>query len=382
MKILFLAPHPFYQERGTPIAVDLLLRVLSKRGHQVHVLTFHEGSNVDYPNVYINRIRRPPGCSNIRPGFSFKKLVCDFFLFLRALRLRRRLRPDLIHAVEESAFMASLGSTPFVYDMDSCLSQQLKETSGIAALCAPLATRLEKRAISRSQVVIAVCPALATFAKANRARKVYLLPDISLLSSNDTKDVLGDIKLHSICFMYIGNLQAYQGIDLLVHAFHLALQKNKKIHLLVIGGTKIEIESFRKVLQKLGIQDHVTFAGPRPMLHLASMLDRADIVVSPRIRGINTPMKIYSYLDSGKPLLATRLPTHTQVLTDKVACLAEPTPEAFAKAILNLADNEDLRKRYGVMGKEFAQRFHNFTAFEKRVGQIYGYLEEEIDVRR
>ena len=42
----------------------------------------------------------------------------------------------------------------------------------------------------------------------------------------------------------------------------------------------------------------------------------ADVLVSPRLKGLNTPMKIYSYLDSGSAVLATRLRTHTQVLDD------------------------------------------------------------------
>ena len=35
MNILLLAPHPFYQERGTPIAVDLLLHGLGVLGRTV-----------------------------------------------------------------------------------------------------------------------------------------------------------------------------------------------------------------------------------------------------------------------------------------------------------------------------------------------------------
>ncbi|MCX7007397.1 MAG: hypothetical protein NTY53_09155 [Kiritimatiellaeota bacterium] len=60
MRILLIAPQPFYQERGTPIAVDLLLRVLSERGDEVHVATFHEGADVVYPGVTLHRIPPPP----------------------------------------------------------------------------------------------------------------------------------------------------------------------------------------------------------------------------------------------------------------------------------------------------------------------------------
>ena len=67
MNILLLAPHPFYQDRGTPIAVNLVLKVLSERGDRIDVLTFHEGREVDYPRVRIYRIPAWPFLLNIRP---------------------------------------------------------------------------------------------------------------------------------------------------------------------------------------------------------------------------------------------------------------------------------------------------------------------------
>ena len=50
------------------------------------------------------------------------------------------------------------------------------------------------------------------------------------------------------------------------------------------------------------------------------------------ITGTNTPLKIYSYLRSGKPIVATNLLTHTQVLTPDIAKLVEPKPGPFAAA--------------------------------------------------
>ena len=56
------------------------------------------------------------------------------------------------------------------------------------------------------------------------------------------------------------------------------------------------------------------FAGERPADEIPAYLLAADVLVSPRSRGTNTPLKIYQYLRSGKPIVATRLLTHTQVL--------------------------------------------------------------------
>ena len=72
------------------------------------------------------------------------------------------------------------------------------------------------------------------------------------------------------------------------------------------------------------------FAGQRPAEEIPAYLDAADVLVSPRSTGTNTPLKIYQYLRSGRPIVATRLLTHTQVLDDEVAFLTAPTPEGFA----------------------------------------------------
>ena len=79
MRVLILAPHPFYQERGTPIAVDLLIRALTERGDVVDLLTYHEGGDRTYERFQIYRIRPVPAVNNLRPGFSAKKNLLRYF---------------------------------------------------------------------------------------------------------------------------------------------------------------------------------------------------------------------------------------------------------------------------------------------------------------
>ena len=56
MNILLIAPHPFFAERGTPIAVKLMIETLCEFGHKVDLLTYHEGSNISVSGLTINRI--------------------------------------------------------------------------------------------------------------------------------------------------------------------------------------------------------------------------------------------------------------------------------------------------------------------------------------
>ena len=98
MKILVLAPHAFYIDRGTPIDLDILLRALSQRGEEVHAAVYHEGRDRDYPGVTLHRIRPPGFLKNIGPGFSLKKLLADVYLFVLAREIAQRVKPDVIHA--------------------------------------------------------------------------------------------------------------------------------------------------------------------------------------------------------------------------------------------------------------------------------------------
>lgn len=89
MRILVLAPQPFFQERGTPIATKLLLQVLAQAGHRMEVLAYHEGSDPGLPGIRVHRIPAPPGVRGIKPGFSAKKLVCDLVMTAKAWSLAR-----------------------------------------------------------------------------------------------------------------------------------------------------------------------------------------------------------------------------------------------------------------------------------------------------
>ena len=107
MNILFLAPEPFFQERGTPIAIKLALQVLSKRkGTKVKVICYNEGTEENFEGVEIKRISKFPFTKGIRPGASIKKIFLDIIFFFSTINEVRKNKYDVIHAIEESVFIA------------------------------------------------------------------------------------------------------------------------------------------------------------------------------------------------------------------------------------------------------------------------------------
>src|SRR3990167_624419 len=106
MKILLVAPEPFYTERGTPIAIKLLAETLCEFGNKVDLLTYHVGEDVNINGLNLIRISKPPFCNTIPIGFSWKKILADIYLSFHMIGLLMRNKYDVIHAVEESIFPA------------------------------------------------------------------------------------------------------------------------------------------------------------------------------------------------------------------------------------------------------------------------------------
>ncbi|BAM02571.1 glycosyltransferase family 4 protein [Phycisphaera mikurensis] len=385
MRILVLAPHNFYVDRGTPIDVDLLLRALSNRGEEVHAAVYDGGEERVYPGVTVHRPGGPAALREVGPGFSAKKLRADRHHFALGRRLARKLRPDVVHAGEEAVFLAGwlrrrLG-LPYVYDMDSSIAQQLVEKKRALRPLSPLFDGLEARAIRGALACAPVCPALADLAVAAGAQHVETLHDVSQLAEPDrpaTGWLHGRLGLPASTplAVYVGNLEAYQGVGLLVEAMAtptMAAGVAGDAVAVVVGGggepgARATLEARAAAL---GVGGRVRFAGPHPADRLDEVLAEATVLVAPRTRGINTPQKVFPYLHSGKAVLVTDLPTHSQRLGPSFCRLAAPEPVAFGAALAGLLGDPDTRARLGAAGRAFVLAEHTFKAHQRRVDRLY-----------
>ncbi len=350
------------------------------------VLTYHEGESVSHPGVTLHRISRPPFARRVPPGPSFKKILCDLYMAPKALAMARRGQYDVVHAVEESVYMAMwirrrLG-TPYLYDMDSSLPRQIAEKFPPLKILLPLLCRTERAAIRRALAVIPVCQALADIARAEGAGKVCLLRDVSLMTPATPADEEAVRQLMPppgpTRFMYLGNLESYQGLDLLLEGYGVFRARGGKGCLIVAGGKPDDIERYRARAAAMNLTEGIHFIGPQPLRRMAALFGAADVLVSPRIKGNNTPMKIYSYLASGKAILATDLPTHTQVLTPTVARLVAPRPESFSDAMLQLASDAALRDQLGTAGQALAREAHSVATFDRTVHELYTWVQNQL----
>ena len=374
-RILYLAPQPFFEVRGTPLAVLAMIRALTGLGHRVELLSYPQGEAVDVPGLLHRRSLSLP-VGRVRAGASLAKLVLDVPFLLEAVWLLFTRHYDAAHAVEEAAHLvapfARLRGVPLIVDVDSSIPEQLRESA--FAKRGPLlwvAQALERHAFRRAAAVVTVCTSLTNGVKRQAPEaRVFQIEDPPLVDGRDPDPA--DVRaLRSSLglgpepvVLYTGNFEPYQGMTLLVEA----AARVAEAQFLFVGGEPAEIEALRT---KGG---RCVFAGKRPPSELPLFLALADVVASPRCRGTNTPFKIYTYLASGKPLVATRIETHTQLLDDSTAFLVEPTAHGLADGIRRaLADPQEAGIR-ATRGRALVEREYSVARHAEKVAAAYASL--------
>ncbi|MFT5699100.1 MAG: glycosyltransferase involved in cell wall biosynthesis [Desulforhopalus sp.] len=386
LDVLVLAPHPFFINRGTPIDVQLVVRALSERDDTtIDMIVYPEGEDIDLPKVSVYRVPFTRNVKGVRPGFSLKKIYIDFFMVFYTWKKVHSKRYSLIHAGEESVFIAMLMKMiykiPYIYDIDSSIAQQMVEKNPKLKPIAKIFNWFEARAMKGALANAPVCHALRELCEKNQSSKTVTLHDISQLKNPDlapTGLVRKEINSEGLILLYCGNLEEYQGVGLLVESMPYVVKEDVKIELVIIGGIPEDIDFYTQKAEALGVGQNVHFLGPRPFDQLDAHLADADILVAPRVKGVNTPMKIFPYLHSGKPVLLTKLYTHTQIVTDEEAYLADANPKAFGAGIVELAKSPELRYKLGKNGRAFVEREHVYTAHKKRVDELYSWVKTQL----
>jgi glycosyltransferase involved in cell wall biosynthesis len=360
-----------------------MVRALAALGHEVDLLTFPQGAPAPVPRVrHLRSLRLPVG--RVKAGPSLAKMALDVPFMAEAVWRIGTGGYDVVHAVEEAALLAApfarVFGIPLVADVDSSIPDQLRY-SGFASRgpLVWLAEALERYALRRSAAVVTVCTSLTEAVRARAPRAlVFQVEDPPLVDgvAADPGGALAlrrDLGLPALpVVLYSGNFEPYQGVRLLVDAARLV----PGACFLFMGGEPDEIAALKARAIMQGAAERCVFSGKRPPSELPAFLAVADVLASPRHQGQNTPFKIFTYLASGKPLVATRIPTHTQLLDDSLAFLVEPTPEGLAAGMRQaLSDPAEARAR-AARGRELIDREYSSARYTEKVARAYSAIAD------
>jgi glycosyltransferase involved in cell wall biosynthesis len=377
---LVLVPQPFYEDRGTSIALSHFLRALSQLGQPADVLCFAPGRDLDLPGIRLIRAANPFGYRHIPIGLSRRKLILDGFLLHTLRKQLRRHSYRCVHAVEEAGFIAARVCRPrgmFVtYDMQSSLVEQLAQYRWLGNRPAQrLAGRMERWLLHHVDLV--VCSA----GLERRVRSIA--PDAELRSWHfpsalghprpgavvGLRDRLGLTPADRVV-VYVGSFARYQGMSLLIEAIPRVLDANSAAVFLLVGAaSQAEVSSTLDLVPNR-LVDRVRIVPRVDRAETPDYLALADVLVSARIHGDNAPLKAFDYLVTAKPIVASDIPAHRALFDEGVALLAPPTPEGFSDAICRVLEDDELSKSLAAGARVFSEEHLIWERFVERVDEI------------
>ena len=380
-RILVVAPQPFYQDRGTPIALRNVLEAASQRGNEVDLVTFPVGEPIDLPGLRIFRAGAWLPIRNVPIGFSIRKVILDFSLLPVFLKRIRREKYEFIYALEEAAFLVLLlrrwHKLPVIYDMQSSLPEQLRGHpvfgwSGIQRML----NFFERWMVRKADRI--VCSAglrkYVLSIEPSADVREWIFPSERRPFPTGEPDRLRKelgIDPGSGVVLYAGNFEPYQGMErLLAAALDVVVELPGTVFVLVGDQTPSRL-SRSKSATLLRERGALRLVPRQPKSKVNRFLAIADVLVSPRDDTGNVGIKIFEYMAAGKPIVATDTRAHRAVLDETRAILVDLSPEAMGSAIVRLLRDRAAGKLLGDSARSYSGKNLRRNEFADRVANLF-----------
>lgn len=367
MRILHIVNHFHPTVDGYVVRTMQLLRALLEQGHECAVAISPRGSNgltksacagaadlqlAEYEGVlcvYSGRERR-----------KFAGVLDELFVFSRVLASwTSKWRPDLIHVHTPSlwaisAHLARLGAVcPVVYEVRGVWEEGAVDL-GKTRRWTPryrAAYWLETKVAQLADVLCVISSALKDefVRRGIPPSKVVVVPNgignAAQVSMARASEFVPSDHREPYRVLYLGSLYAWEGVDNLIHAMKLLVDRPYIAH---IVGDGPERSNLTELARALGVQNRVLFEGRVAPTAATAWYDIADVVVYPRRKSrqteLVTPLKPLEAMAFGKPVVVSDVRGLRELCPPGTAVTFTPgRPDELARAIREVCENDSLR---------------------------------------
>ncbi|MBV9159687.1 MAG: glycosyltransferase [Candidatus Kaiserbacteria bacterium] len=334
MRILYVAAVRMPTEKAHGLQIMKMCEAYTRLGHEV-TLVVPDRENVirEDPFAYyaiktrfgIEKLRAPEFIPYDMITYWWHRLVFAF----AAWRFTRQARCDVIHTRDELiALFLSFGGTPYIFEVHEGRWNMLMRRAARKARSMPVLTH-----------------GLAAYFAAHGVapHKLMVSPDAVDLGdfahpeSRESSRARLNLPKEKKIALYIGLIDAWKGTDTF---FAASAHVPDDILLAVIGGKDDQIAPLKTKYPK------VLFLGSRPYRELANNQSAADVLVLPNsgkhaISSRDTsPLKLFTYMASGRAIVASDLPSLREVLDERTAEFFTPDDaDSLARAIARVLEN-------------------------------------------
>ncbi len=380
-KVLMIAPTPYFADRGCHVRIFEEARALTRLGHDVRIVTYHLGRDMEGIPTY--RIPSVPWYKKLAAGPSWHKPYLDILLFFKALTVATDFRPHILHAhLHEGAFLGvflkKIQKIPLVFDCQGSLTTEIIDHGFVktGSIMCRIFQLVEKFINRRADFIITSSGAGAEELvgkweiDAGRVRSLMDGVDCDEFTPLPKEEARRELHLprDKQVAVYIGVLNRYQGVELLLEAIAIIRQKGLPIHFLIMGFPE---ENYRRMAADAGIGNSVTFTGRIDYTKAAYFLSAGDIALSPKISLSEANGKLFNYMACGLPTVAFDTPVNREILGDAGVYARYGNAADFAATLEALVNDESRRLELGKMAREKAEREHSWQARGEQLEEFY-----------
>ena len=383
VRVLVLAPTPFFADRGCHVRILEEARAVAPCGAELRLVTYHIGRDV--PGIRTERIASIPWYRKLEAGPSWHKPYLDLLLLVKALKVARSFKPHLIHAhIHEGAFIGAilkkLLRVPMLFDCQGSLTAEITDHRFVrpGSLLQRAFQALERWInLSADFIITSAGPTVellvADGVPRERVRALMDGVDTDVFAPHDKKAIRARLGLPQDrpIVSYLGILNSYQGVDLLLEAAADLKGQGAKLHFLIMGFPE---GGYREKAENMGLSGMVTFTGRIPYAEAAEYLCAGDIAVSPKISLTEANGKLFNYIACGLPTVVFDTPVNREILGDAALYAKFGDVVELVGALGRLAGDRDLREELGQKGRARAVKEHSWKARGEELAGIYRRL--------
>lgn len=200
------------------------------------------------------------------------------------------------------------------------------------------------------------------------------------LTKEEARDKLG-LPKNALILGYMGRFKTMgmdKGINDILKAVDILNKgKGKEVLFIAVGGSNKDVEYYKEKARDLNIEKNVKLLGSHTQAELALYQQTCDILLMPfpfveHYAYYMSPLKMFEYMASGRPIIATDLPTIREVLNEKNSVIIKPNhPEYLAGAVSRIAQSNDCGKSLAQLALCDVQDY----TWEKRVERIIEFVK-------
>jgi glycosyltransferase involved in cell wall biosynthesis len=218
-------------------------------------------------------------------------------------------------------------------------------------------------------------------------KNIYVIPngvDLEKFNIDITKEKAREmlnLPKNKVIITYTGSLKEWKGYKTILESCKLLENENKNnkdILFLIVGGQKEQIEQLKKEYPEC--KDKVLFIPFVDNSKIPLFLKASDILVIPNSSKYEisvkytSPLKLFEYMASKRPILASDLPSIREIISEKEALFFEPdNPHDFVLKLKELISNEKLREE---LAKNAYEKVKDYT-WDNRAKRVVEIVEKE-----